>query len=174
VSVVATYTVSITQADVLYVSHQITQDLKRLKACYPRLLNDSRILELNTAVGVFLINDAVEILGFSVEDPNNNHLVYHELRYKISYDNSGGRMGLGGAQLSKLSVPSRARFTPWVTWSQSMLRHSQTDQMKIIEGTGWGLPGRNVFHARYSGSWSERTAYGSGSLAARVREYRIG
>ena len=65
-SVVNSYTLTVTQADVLYVSHQITADLKKLAACYPRLLDSDEILRLNTAMGilqssVLLINNSLKL-----------------------------------------------------------------------------------------------------------------
>ncbi len=173
-TLVHAFTLAVTQADVLYVSHQITADLKQLAACYPRLLDADEILRLNTATGIFMLNDAAECLGFSVEDPHDNSLVYHELRYDISYSGSGGRMGLGGATLSSLRIPPTAKFTPWVRWSQFMLSQSPSEQRRIIQGTGWGLPGSSTFRPRYQGSWTTRPTYGSGLLEAKSSEYRIG
>ena len=173
-SVVNSYTLTVTQADVLYVSHQITADLKKLAACYPRLLDSDEILRLNTAMGIFMLNDAVSRLGFSVEDPRDASLVYHELRYDIAYTGTGGRMGLGGGKLNPVWIPASAKFTPWVLWSTFMKGLPPSAQRQIVEGTGWNVPGSNPFTPKYSVDWTNRATYGSGALEAKSREYRHG
>lgn len=175
-SVVETVSVTVTQADVLYVSEQIKKDLLEFERLYPKLISTRDILQYDTAVSTFLLDNAVSAIGFSVENPNMSHLVYHELRYNITIRaNAGPRTGLGGATLRGVSIPPSARITAWVVWSPEMLELSASEQEHIVAGTGWRRPGLDNFYPRYSdGSFGDRTAYGAGPLLAYSKEYRMG
>lgn len=166
-------TITVTHADVLYVSAQITRDLRKWHEIYPKLVSADRVLSLNDAVNTFLSNDAVSRIGFSVEDPGQQHLVLHELRYEISYTGSGPRTGRGGAASSPVRVPATATMTPWVVWSRTMLSLSAAEQRRVLEGTGWSLPGTHTFNARYEGGrWTSGPIYSSGVLSAESQQYR--
>jgi hypothetical protein len=170
---VQSFDLTVTQADVLYVAQQIKRDLMALKSCYPGLLSADRILELHDALGTFLINDAVREVGYSVYDPLQSNLVYHELKYSISYSGSGGRVGLGGAQISRVDIPASSQFKPWVNWSARMLGLSPSEQRQVVAGTGWGIPGSHYFHRQHRGSWTDRATYASGPLSAQAQEHRF-
>lgn len=173
VSVVHVVSVAITQVDVLYVSQQIKRDLNALRDCYPGLLSDRWINDLDIAVGTFLFNDAISSLGFSVIDPADDDLVYHELRYVIEYSGEGSRTGMGGRSLAPVQIPRRVALTPWVVWSQSMLSLPFDKQRLIVQGTGWGAPGSDLFRGRYrNDDFLFHATYASGPLAAQAQEYR--
>ncbi len=174
-SVVETVSVTVTQADVLYVSEQIKQDLLEFERLYPRLISTRDILQYDTAVSTFLLNYAISTIGFSVENPSMSHLVYHELRYNITIRAyTAPRTGFGGATLSRVSIPASSRITAWVVWSPEMLALSATEQERIVAGTGWQRPGLNYFYPIYSdGLFEDRTAYGAGPLVAYNKEYRM-
>jgi hypothetical protein len=166
-------TITVTHADVLYVAGQITRDLRVWNQIYPKLVSADRVLSLNDAVNTFLSNDAVTQIGFSVVDPGQQHLVLHELRYEISYTGSGARTGRGGAASAAVQVPATARMTPWVAWSQTMLRLSVEQQRRVLEGTDWSLPGTHSFNGRYvGGHWTSGATYSSGVLSAESQQYR--
>jgi hypothetical protein len=172
-SVVQVVALTITQADVLYVSQQIKRDLMELSDCYPALVSQRRINELDIAVGTLLFNDAVNAIGFAIEDPIADNLVYHELRYRISYNGEGQWTGIGGSTISPVPVPARAKLTPWVQWSQVMLSLPTDKQRQIVQGTGWGIPGSSTFRGRYGDScFTCRATYGSGPLLAQAEEFR--
>jgi hypothetical protein len=166
-------TITVTHADVLYVSGQITRDLRKWHEIYPKLVSADRVLSLNDAMTIFLSNDAVAQIGFSVEDPDQQHLVLHELRYEISYTGFGPRTGRGGAANAAAQVPATATMTPWVVWSRAMLSLSAEEQRSVLEGTGWSIPGTHTFNARYvGGHWTSGPTYSSGVLSAESQQYR--
>lgn len=166
-------TITVTHADVLFVAGQITRDLRVWNQIYPKLVGADRVLSLNDAVNTFLSNDAVAHIGFSIEDPRQQHLILHELRYEISYTGSGPRTGRGGAASAAVRVPATARMTPWVAWSHTMLSLSAEEQRRVLEGTGWSLPGTHTFNGRYvGGHWTSGAIYSSGVLSAESQQYR--
>lgn len=166
-------TITVTHAEVLYVAGQITRDLRVWNQIYPKLVSADRMLSLNDAVNTFLSNDAVARIGFSVEDPGQQHLILHELRYEISYTGSGPRTGRGGAASTAVRVPATAKMTPWVVWSQTMLRLPVEQQRRVLEGTGWSVPGTHTFNGRYvGGHWSGGPIYSAGVLSAESQQYR--
>jgi hypothetical protein len=166
-------TITVTHADVLYVGQQITRDLQVWNEIYPALVSAGRVLSLNDAVNTFLSNDAVARIGFSIEDPHQQHLILHELRYEISYTGAGPRTGRGGAASSAVRVPATARMTAWVAWSRTMLSLSPEEQRRVLEGTGWSLPGTRTFNGRYvDGHWTSGRIYSSGLLSAESQQYR--
>ena len=64
-------------------------------------------------------------------------------------------------------------MTPWVLWSPTMMALSASEQQRVLQGTGWSIPGTGKFKGRYSeGSWSSRGIYSSGVLAAESQEFR--
>jgi hypothetical protein len=165
--------ITVTHADVLYVSAQINRDLRRWHEIYPRLVSAHKVLSLHDSVMTFLSNDAVSQIGFAVEDPGQQHLVLHELRYEISYTGSGPRTGRGGAASAPVRVPATAEMTAWVMWSRTMLSLSAAEQRKVLEGTDWSLPGANPFNGRYvGGQWTSGPIYSSGLLSAQSQQYR--
>ena len=166
--------ITIAHADVLYVAQQITRDLQVWRKLYPSLVSEDRVFDLNDAVTTLLANDAVTRIGFSVQDPGQQNLVLHELRYEISYTGSGSRTGRGGASSAAVRIPSTATMTPWVVWSKTMLGLSRELQRRVLEGTGWSLPGTRSFNGRYSGGqWTGGPVYSSGALAAESQQYRV-
>ncbi|MEU0792752.1 hypothetical protein ABZ342_21990 [Amycolatopsis sp. NPDC005961] len=178
-SVVQAMSLTVTQADVLYVSQQIKRDLGAMQQSYPRIVSWERINTLDLSFSTFLINDAVNTIGLSIEDPAQEHEVFHELRYAISYTGDGSRMGIGGRAITPVPVPSSARLTAWVRWSKHMRELPIDKQRQIIQGTLWGLPsvpgqgGGRTFVGKYSGG--QHTGYGtyaSGPLSAQAEEYR--
>ena len=171
-SVVQVSSLTITQVDVLYVSQQIKRDLMVLSDCYPTIISQRRVNELDISVGTLLFNDAVKTIGFAIMDPRNN-LVYHELRYTISYTGTGPRTGLGGSAITRVSVPPSARLQAWVSWSRTMLSLPTEKQRQIVQSTGWGVPGGSKFNGQYNGTTSAaRAIYTSGPLAAQAEEVR--
>jgi len=175
-SVVQVMSLNVTQVDVLYVSQQIKRDLGAMQHSYPRIVTWERINELDLSFSTFLINDAVATIGLSIEDPNQGHLVYHELRYAISYTGDGARVGLGGRAITPVAVPAGARLTAWVLWSRRMRGLPLDKQSQIIQGTRWGLPsppGGNGFVGKYTGGQhTPYSTYASGPLVAQVEEFR--
>jgi len=172
-STVQSVSLTVTHLDVLHVAQQIKRDLEVLHDVYPSLLKLRRVLSLHDAITTFLINDAITRVAFAVEDPRQNHLILHELRYNISYTGSGDRIGLGGTTVRRVNTPPTARMTPYVTWSPTMLGLSVAQQQQVIEGTPWGLPGTSRFRGRYGdGTVIGRAVYSSGVLAAEAEEYR--
>lgn len=166
-------TITVTHADVLHVAGQITRDLRVWNQIYPKLVSADRVLNLNDAMNTFLSNDAVSRIGFSIEDPGQQHLILHELRYEISYTGSGPRTGRGGAASAAVRVPATAKMTAWVAWSQTMLKLSTEQQRHVLEGTGWSLPGTRSFNGRYvGGDWTSGPVYSSGVLSAEAQQYR--
>jgi hypothetical protein len=172
-SVVQVSNLTITQADVLYVSQQIKRDLMVLSDHYPTIVSQRRVNQLDIAIGTLLINDAVSVVAFAIEDPYSENLVYHELRYTISYSGTGPRTGIGGGTIVRVPVPPRARLTPWVLWSQTMRSIPAEQQRQVVQNTGWGTPGSAKFKGRYKGTTSTpRGMYISGPLAAQAEEFR--
>ncbi|RCG28242.1 hypothetical protein DQ384_24225 [Sphaerisporangium album] len=172
-SIVQTVSLTVTHVDVLYVVQQIKRDLQEFRAAYPALLSADRILDLHDAMVTFIMNDAITRVSFTIEDPAQEHLVLHELRYDISYTGTGPRVGLGGAKVRPVRVPPTARMTPFVVWSPTMRALPPDRQRRILQGTGWPPPGTSAFRARYSdGSWVGRSVYSSGVLAAESQEFR--
>ncbi|MFI9387270.1 hypothetical protein [Kutzneria sp. NPDC052558] len=176
-SVVQVMSLTVTQVDVLYVSQQIKRDLGAMQASYPSIVDWKRINELDLSFSTFLINDAVTTIGLSIADPQQGNLVYHELRYAISYTGDGGRVGLGGRAITPVAVPASARLTAWVHWSQRMRNLPLDKQRQIIQGTRWGLPrppGQpGGFVGRYTGGQhTAYSTYASGPLVAEAEEFR--
>lgn len=177
-SVVQVMSFTVTQVDVLYVSQQIKRDLGAMQTSYPRIVTWERIHDLDLSFGTFLHNDAVTTIGLSIEDPAREHLVYHELRYTISYTGDGSRVGIGGRAITPVAVPASARLTAWVRWSQRMRNLPIEKQRQIIQGTNWGLPslpgqGGNSFVGKYSGGQhTAYSTYASGPLVAEVEQFR--
>jgi hypothetical protein len=172
-SFVQTVSITVTHVDVLHVAQQIKRDLQALRHAYPALIDADRVLDLHDAIVTFLSNDAINSLGFSVFDPRKDNLVLHELRYNINYNGSGPRIGLGGATVSPVRISRTAQMRAWVAWSSTMRALTTDRQRQILQGTGWGFPGTSAFRGRYSsGSWTPRTIYSSGMLAAEAQEYR--
>jgi hypothetical protein len=172
-SIVQTYSFTVTSADVLYVTQQIKRDMQSLRQAYPGLIDADYILDLHDAFATFLINDAVSTIALAIEDPLQGHLVFHELRYTISHTGSGLRSGTGGAAVAPRRIPASARFYPWVSWSTSMRSKPRDGQAQIVSGTGWNVPGQGPFNLTYTdGSWVDRSGYSSGPLVASIREYR--
>ncbi|MFI9813712.1 hypothetical protein [Saccharothrix variisporea] len=172
-SVVHSIDLTVTHNDVLYVSQQIQRDLLKMSECYPHLLSYKRITELNIGISTLLINDAVHTIGFSIHDPADRDLVYHELRYTISYTGVGPRGGVGGATITKLYIPATARFSAWVRWSSSMRALPVAKQKQVVAGTTWGVPGSSTFTARYEGTTTtQRSTYMAGALVAEAEEIR--
>ncbi|MBD2183858.1 hypothetical protein H6S82_31075 [Planktothrix sp. FACHB-1355] len=172
-SLVVSESISVTQNDVLYVAQQLTRDLKALSKAYPNLLSIDYASDLQDSFTTFLYNNAITELGFSIYDPANSNLVYHEYRYKVLYGGdvvsvnpSGGRGGRGGRSVEPVSVPSSALFIPWVKWSQTMMLLSEDEQRNIVIDTGWSIPGKgSSFQGKYEGgNWSNLGHYYSGSL----------
>jgi hypothetical protein len=172
VTSVRTATLTFTKSDVLYVNNQITKDLRSLSASYPSLISSDRILDLSIAMATFISNDAVGRLGFSIYDPADQNLVYHELRYRIFYGAAVARSGDGGRDFTRVSIPSTAKFKPWVGFTQKFCQAPLSKQRDVVAGTGWGLPGSSTFKGRYTGGvLSPRSEYRSGILGASMEEY---
>ena len=167
---------TVEKVDVLYVAQQINMDLTALSKTYPKILAMDRAMNLFNAGVTFLANYAVSEIGYSVHDPNQKNLVYHELKYQLSYGGNVTRGGKGGRPISAVWVPSSAKFTPWVIWSSTMLRLSEYKQRQIVSGTNWNIPGKNgVFRGRYDGgNWKNGGDYRSGGIRASAREYSLG
>ena len=172
---------SVEQVDVLYVAQQINRDLQSLSKAYPRLISIDRVLNLFNSYVTLLHNKALAELGFSIHDPSASNLVYHEYRYKVLYGGEviavspdGRRMGTGGRPVKAVWIPSTARFAHWVIWSQGMLNLSESAQQRILSGTDWSIPGRNLpFNATYKGgSWNSSGSYASGRIGVSGKEYR--
>jgi len=172
-SIVQTISLTVTHVDVLHVAQQIKRDLQEFRRIYPQLIDADRVLDLHDAVVTFLSNDAVTSIGFAIIDPAQQDLILHELRYDINYKGSGPRIGLGGARINSVRIPTTAKMNTWVSWSSTMRALPTSEQRKILQGTGWALPGTGKFTGRYSeGSWSQRGIYSSGILAAESQEFR--
>jgi hypothetical protein len=171
----ATIAVTVTQVDVLYVGQQINLDLQALSEAYPDKLSLQRATSLFNSYTTFLYNYAISTLGFSLYDPSNKNLVYHEYRYEISYGGQVSRRGTGGQPVRRVWLPSSVTFQAWVIWSNHMLNLPIQEQRRIVQGTGWNIPGQNgTFNGQYvSGTWSDLGGYSSGALTAKHREYRI-
>src|SRR5690242_6383236 len=143
--VVESYTIG--QADVLYVAQQISSDLAALSQAYPTLVSPIEALNLFKSYSTFLHNMAIKHLGFTISDPNAQNLVYHEYRYEVLYGGevrslnpNGQAMGTGGKPVNLMWLPASARFTPWLNWSDRMLRLSIYEQQQIVNGTQWDVP----------------------------------
>lgn len=171
-SIVVTGTVSISHTDVLFVAQQINLDLIELSKAYSDKLSYERAAKLFNSYTTFLLNKAVNRLGFSIYDPADSDLVYHEYRYDVIY---GGNVtgGKGGRPVTRVRVPASAIFLSWVFWSEEMKRLSPIQQAAIVKDTEWDIPGKNPsFNGRYSsGSWSSGGDYGRGSLGVAFKIY---
>lgn len=180
-SFVTSTSLSITQNNVLYVGQQINLDLQALSKAYPRIIPLDYAVELFNSYTIFLYNTAVSDIGFSIYDPANENLVYHENRYKIvlGIDVRSVTMrenrGIGGAPVERVWVPSSAAFTPWVIWSSTMLNSSKEEQRRIVSGTKWLIPGEgSTFKGKYEGGiWSSLGLYGSGDLGVEGQVWKI-
>lgn len=164
-SIVLTGTVSVSHTDVLFVGQQINLDLRELRKAYPDKISEDRVTTLFNSYTTFLINKAVDRLGFSIYDPADSALVYHEYRYDVIYG-SNVTGGKGGRPVTRVRVPGSAIFLSWVFWSEEMKRLSPAQQAAIVKDTEWDIPGKNpAFSGRYSGgNWSSGGDYGRGSL----------
>ena len=172
---------TVEQVDVLYVAQQINRDLQSLSRAYPRILSTEDAMDLFNAYVTFLSNYAVKRLGFSIYDPAQSNLVYHEIRYEVLYGGdvasinpSGGRSGRGGIPIDAVWVPKTAKFSAWVVWSSHMLTLPKERQSQIVSGTGWLIPGRgSSFNGSYrGGTWSSIGSYVSGKIGATGKQYR--
>lgn len=163
------------QNDILYVGYQINRDLQALSDAYPNILTPRYALGLSNSCTIFLSSNAVTHIGYSIYDPTNNNLVYHELLYKVQYDGDvkGGQNGGGGRAITSIRVPPSAKFTAWVKWSQTMLSLSEAAQEQIVSGTDWSIPRKGTpFYGTYvGGNWQDKGKYSSGALSAAAREY---
>lgn len=167
-------TVTVTHSDVLYVVHQIKKDLLALSTAYPSLLDKDRVYKCHEEACTFIMNNAVTCFWYTIDDPAESRLVYHQLRYEISYAGDGPRTGLGGAAMEKQVLPPTAVFSEAVTWSPTMRALPVAKQKEILEGTKWGLPGTtgSVEFTYKQGNWQDRGRYASGALSAHAREYK--
>lgn len=150
VSTIKTISLTVQHHDILYVAGKITRDLYALRRAYPKLIDDKRVLDINDALMVFLANDAVTRIGFSIVDPARGSLVLHELRYEINYSGSRKAAAAGETRINAIEIPETAAMKAWVQWSSQMLALSVDQQRRIVQGTGWELPGTRVFAGRYS------------------------
>lgn len=182
-SVVISDSFTVQQADVLYVGQQINLDLQALSKAYPDIVSSDRVMNLFNSYITFLYNYAVSQLGFSINDPANSSLVYHEYRYKVLYGGDiatvnpdRGRHGRGGRPVQAVWVPKTAVLTPWVSWSSYMVGLSKAEQTRIVSGTGWSVPEEGPsFRGTYKGGdWSNLGLYASGSIGVSGKEYRMG
>ncbi|MCL1475027.1 hypothetical protein [Argonema antarcticum] len=180
-SLVISTSLSITGADVLYVGQQINLDLQALSKAYPKIISLDYAVKLFNSYTTFLINNAVSDIGFSLYDPANENLVYHEYRYKVVLGvdvrsvTKGNRLGTGGKPVETVWVPSSAAFTPWVIWSPTMLNLSKEQQRSIVSGTKWLIPGEgSTFKGKYEGGiWSSLGLYASGDLGVEGQVWKI-
>lgn len=175
-----TETRAITQADVLYVAQQLSNDLMAFSQAYRKQLAAEEAFELFGSYSNFMINSVILRLGFSICDPQQDNFVYHELRYHILYGGElrslnpqGVAMGKGGARIDPVSVPRSAIFVPWVTWSPRMLELPVHEQELIVQGTKWDIPSRgSTFQARYEGgTWTRTGLYSRGGIGADGETY---
>lgn len=166
---------TVEQVDVLYLAKQIYLDLRSLNKAYPKIIPSEYVYSLFDACSDFLANYAVKRIGFSIIDPKDNDLVYHELRYKVLYGGevtvinpNKGRRGRGGIAIDAVWVPKTATFTAWVVWSSHMLNLSRIKQKNIVSGTDWSIPGEgSKFRGNYQGgNWSSIGSYASGNIGA--------
>src|SRR5579859_5844944 len=127
-SQVISETYNITQADVLYVAQQVLADLRSLSNAYPRILSLDKAMDFFNSITIFLVNNAISELGFTIHDPLASNLVYHEHQYTILYGNAvvpfnpkGVAVGRGGKPITPVRLPSSAKFNAWIIWSSTML-----------------------------------------------------
>jgi hypothetical protein len=149
-STIETMSLTVRHSDILYVARKITRDLHALRRAYPNLIDDIRILDINDALMVFLANDAVTRIGFSIVDSARESLVLHELRYEVNYSGPRTAAAEGETRINAVRIPETAAMKVWVQWSPQMLALSLSQQRQIVQGTGWELPGTRVFIGRYS------------------------
>jgi hypothetical protein len=180
--VTKTIVITITAQDVLYVGQQITRDLTKIGDAYPNLINGDKILKLFQAITTFLIRNTVQKIGFSIHDPEQENLVYHEWIYVVLQGDAipenmrGKQQGKGGEEpvvpVSKL--PQSARFQAWVIWSDEFLKLSDEQQKEVLDDTGWGAPGNNPFKRTHKDftSLSVDGYYVSGQLGVELQTYR--
>lgn len=178
-----TESLSITQGDVLYVGQQINLDLIALSNAYPTVLSKDRAMNLFNSYTTLLYNNAVSSIGFSIYDPRDGNLVYHENRYKVLYGDavreinpSGRGVGRGGKPVQPVRLPSSATFTAWVMWSSRMLGLSVPEQERIVSGTGWDIPGKNPkFVGEYrGGKWTSTGFIGRGGIGVEGEMWILG
>ncbi|CBN53560.1 MULTISPECIES: hypothetical protein [Kamptonema] len=180
-SIVISTSISITGNDIIYVAQQVKRDLKSLSKAYPNLLSSDEADDLEDNFMTLLINNAVSDIGFSIYDPTNSNLVYHEYRYKVLLGGdvtsvtNGGRQGTGGKPVEAVWIPSSAVFTSWVIWSDTMSNLSKEQQRSIVSNTRWSIPGENSsFQRRYEGeNWSSLGLYASGNLGVEVQVWKF-
>lgn len=173
--------VTINQVDVLYVGQQILRDLRAFSVAYPSVLSLDDVMDLNDSFTTFLYHDAVTKFGYTIHDPSQNNLVYHELRYEVlkggeiasSVPSRGEKGGTGGNPIIPVWIPSTVQFTPWIIWSSRMLNLTHTQQRQIVSGTGWNIPSESgTFKATYQGgNWGNLGVYYSGDLGVSGKHY---
>jgi len=172
---------TINHSDALYLAQQISIDLTALSQAYPEVLSPGEAMSLFMSYSTFLVNYAVTTLGFSIYDPSNVNLVYHEYRYEVLYEGNVQKLnsvrhpiGRGGKPVNKVWLPASAKFTPWVVWSPRMLRLSIPEQERIVSGTRWDIPSQgSTFIRRFEGNnWNSLGFYGSGNPGGSGNEYR--
>lgn len=171
-STVSSYTFTVSHADVLYVTQQMARDLRALREAYPEYINADDVLAHQDSLTTFVVNDAVERVGFSILAQESPFTVYHELRYQVGYGEFSERTGQGGKDVVRRWIPAPSKFRAWVVWSDSMIARPLTDQLQIVESTLWGPPGGPTFKGTYAGgTLVARETFRSGILFAECGEY---
>lgn len=173
---------TITETDVLYIGQQIHRDLQQIRKAYKSLVSEERVADLYDAILTFLIENAVDRIGFSIYDPNDENLVYHEWTYKVLRGEvlpenlRGTQQGKGGQPVPPVSkLPHSAIFTSWITWSDDFIDRHLDEQKKVVDGTGWGVPGEGTtFKRRFRNAMdlNEQRFYVSGELGVQVQVYK--
>jgi len=172
---------TIEQVDIIFVASQVNKDIQSLSRAYPAILSLDQAVDLFNVLMAFMSNNAISAIGFTIYDPNDGNKVYHELKYQILYgrdvqpiSQGSPRGGQGGQPVNAVWVPSTAKFTPWIRWSDHMLQLPTTEQQLIVQGTGWPSPNQGgSFIARYDGGhWNDIGNYFSGKIAASGKEYK--
>lgn len=170
-----THAIAVTHTDVLFVSTQITKDLRALRAHYPDVISEEKLNSLTDAVAIFLINRMAEMIGYALVEPKTNRLV-QELLYRITYDGAGPRVGTGGSSIKKLELAPGTELVPWVDWTKAFRDQPVAEQRRLLQGTGWSLPGvadpKLSGIVREGGRERERATYAAGALSVNAREYR--
>lgn len=102
---------TVSQVDVLYVTQQMGRDLNSLSQAYPEYLKPNEVFQYQDSLTTFIINDAIDRVGFSILSVSAPYTVYHELRYQVGYGSFSSRAGVGdraclanGYRLSRSSV----------------------------------------------------------------------
>jgi hypothetical protein len=167
--------ITVTHTDVLFVSSQITKDLRALRAHYPDVISEERLNSLTDAVAIFLINRMAEMIGYALVEPTRHRLI-QELLYRVTYDGAGPRVGTGGSNIKKVDLPPGTELVPWVDWTKTFRDQPVAEQRRLLQGTGWNLPGaadpKLAGIVREGGRERERATYAAGALSVNAREYR--